>query len=133
MYNKLRPFHLAIPVNDLERCRTFYRDVLELPEGRSSDHWVDFDFFGHQLVIHLKEENSEITTVDEQENLKFYKNQINILERTINILNTEYSTQGTKFDELLKLHNQLIDFSLKELDSKIIMHTANLTIKRWNP
>lgn len=57
MTNQLRPFHLAIPVNDLEQCRTFYRDTLELPEGRSSDHWVDFNFFGHQLVIHLKEEN----------------------------------------------------------------------------
>ena len=57
MSNQLRPFHLAIPVNNLELCRTFYRDVLELQEGRSSDHWVDFDFFGHQLVIHLKEEN----------------------------------------------------------------------------
>lgn len=59
MNNHLRPFHLAIPVDNLERCRVFYRDVLELDEGRSSDHWVDFDFFGHQLVIHLKEINSE--------------------------------------------------------------------------
>ena len=70
MTNQLRPFHLAIPVNNLERCRTFYRDVLELPEGRSSDHWVDFDFFGHQLVIHLKQESQEISTLDEQEKLK---------------------------------------------------------------
>jgi hypothetical protein len=61
MGNQLRPFHLAIPVNNLENCRKFYRDVLELPEGRSSDHWVDFDFFGHQLVIHLKESFSEET------------------------------------------------------------------------
>lgn len=59
MSNQLRPFHLAIPVDNLERCRTFYRDVLELSEGRSSDHWVDFDFFGHQLVIHLKEKDSK--------------------------------------------------------------------------
>ncbi len=59
MSNHLRPFHLAIPVDNLERCRTFYRDVLELTEGRSSDHWVDFDFFGHQLVIHLKEKDSK--------------------------------------------------------------------------
>ncbi len=54
----VQPFHLAIPVDNLEKCRTFYRDILELPEGRSSDHWVDFNFFGHQLVIHLKENNS---------------------------------------------------------------------------
>ncbi|MEZ4795266.1 MAG: VOC family protein [Flavobacteriaceae bacterium] len=50
----LRPFHLAIPVTHIESNRTFYRDVLGCREGRSSDHWVDFDFFGHQLVIHLK-------------------------------------------------------------------------------
>ena len=55
MSSQLRPFHLAISVDNLELCRNFYRDVLELPEGRSSDHWVDFDFYGHQLVIHLKE------------------------------------------------------------------------------
>lgn len=57
MEKKLSPFHLAIPVSNLEECREFYRDALELEEGRSSDHWVDFDFFGHQLVIHLKQEN----------------------------------------------------------------------------
>ncbi|TVZ51630.1 VOC family protein [Dokdonia sp. Hel_I_53] len=51
----LRPFHLAIPVDDVDKARTFYRDILNLPEGRSSDHWVDFNFFGHQLVIHYKE------------------------------------------------------------------------------
>ena len=48
------PFHLAIPVDDVEKARIFYRDVLELEEGRSDTHWVDFDFFGHQLVIHHK-------------------------------------------------------------------------------
>ncbi len=51
---KLHPFHLAIPVHDLEKNRTFYRDTLGCSEGRSSDHWVDFNFFGHQLVIHYK-------------------------------------------------------------------------------
>ena len=51
---KISPFHLAIPVHNLNDCRNFYRDVLELEEGRSSDHWVDFNFFGHQLVIHYK-------------------------------------------------------------------------------
>lgn len=50
-----QPFHLAIPVKDLEKCRTFYRETLLCKEGRSSDHWVDFNFFGHQLVIHQKE------------------------------------------------------------------------------
>lgn len=48
------PFHIAIPVHNLEECRKFYRDVLNCSEGRSSDHWVDFNLFGHQLVIHYK-------------------------------------------------------------------------------
>ncbi len=50
----LSPFHLAIPVDDLKKARNFYSKVLELEEGRSSDHWVDFNFFGHQLVIHYQ-------------------------------------------------------------------------------
>lgn len=54
----IRPFHLAIPVHNLEECRSFYRDVLGCLEGRSSDHWVDFDFYGHQLVIHYKEKSA---------------------------------------------------------------------------
>lgn len=52
----IQPFHLAIPVQDLEKCRTFYRDILHCKEGRSSASWVDFDFFGHQLVIHQKDD-----------------------------------------------------------------------------
>jgi extradiol dioxygenase family protein len=51
----LPPFHLAIPVRDLALTRQFYHEVLGCEEGRSSDHWVDFDFFGHQLVLHQKE------------------------------------------------------------------------------
>jgi extradiol dioxygenase family protein len=51
----IRPFHLAIPVQNLEACRTFYRDILNCKEGRSDTHWVDFNFFGHQLVIHQKD------------------------------------------------------------------------------
>lgn len=53
--SKITPFHLAIPVYDLERARSFYRDILECPEGRSDIQWVDFDLYGHQLVIHEKE------------------------------------------------------------------------------
>jgi len=53
---KAQPFHLAIPVQNLEKCRTFYRDILNCKEGRSSEHWVDFNFFGHQLVIHQKDD-----------------------------------------------------------------------------
>lgn len=46
-------FHLALNVNDLEETRRFYGDVLGCTEGRSTDSWVDFDFFGHQLSLHL--------------------------------------------------------------------------------
>ncbi len=53
--NKIQPFHLAIPVHNLARARAFYRDILLCPEGRSDDHWVDFNLYGHQLVIHYKE------------------------------------------------------------------------------
>lgn len=52
--SKLMPFHLAIPVNDVAECRTFYREIIGCEEGRSSEHWVDFNFYGHQLVIHYK-------------------------------------------------------------------------------
>lgn len=45
--------HLAIPANDLAAARAFYGEVLGLEEGRSSDHWIDWDFHGHQLVTHL--------------------------------------------------------------------------------
>jgi uncharacterized protein len=49
----LQPFHLAVPVGDLAEARRFYGGLLGCPEGRSSPCWVDFDFFGHQLVAHL--------------------------------------------------------------------------------
>lgn len=49
----LRPFHLAFPVHDLAAARAFYAGVLGCAEGRSSDRWLDFDFFGHQIVAHL--------------------------------------------------------------------------------
>jgi len=47
------PFHLAIPVSDLDETRTFYREIIGCKEGRSDTQWVDFDFYGHQLVIHM--------------------------------------------------------------------------------
>lgn len=60
--NNLSPFHLAIPVQEITTTRDFYRDVLGCKEGRSSDHWVDFDFFGHQLVIHLNQSKKNVDT-----------------------------------------------------------------------
>ena len=59
---ELSPFHLAIPVTDLDAARTFYRDIIGCEEGRSSSHWVDFNFFGHQLVIHYVENKREFVT-----------------------------------------------------------------------
>ena len=48
----ITPFHLAIPVKNVEQSRQFYGDLLGCPEGRSSAQWVDFNLFGHQLVCH---------------------------------------------------------------------------------
>lgn len=47
------PFHLAFPVDDLAKARAFYGELLGCPEGRSSAEWVDFNFYGHQIVAHL--------------------------------------------------------------------------------
>ena len=49
----LRPFHLAFPVHDLAAARAFWGGTIGCPEGRSSDEWIDFDFYGHQIVAHL--------------------------------------------------------------------------------
>tara|TARA_B100001769_G_scaffold258593_1_gene237659 strand:- start:280 stop:696 length:417 start_codon:yes stop_codon:yes gene_type:complete len=54
---KLRPFHLAIPVDCLDKARNFYGSKLGFEEGRSDDHWIDYNFFGHQLVCHIGELN----------------------------------------------------------------------------
>lgn len=55
-------FHLAFPVDDLAAARRFYGEVLGCPEGRSADHWVDFDLYGHQIVAHLVDRRSERAT-----------------------------------------------------------------------
>jgi len=52
----LRPFHLAFPVRDIAEARAFWGGVIGCPEGRSAEDWVDFDFFGHQIVAHLAPE-----------------------------------------------------------------------------
>jgi uncharacterized protein len=49
----LSPFHVAFPVHDLGLARAFYGETLGCPEGRSSEEWVDFNFYGHQIVAHL--------------------------------------------------------------------------------
>ena len=52
--SEVSPFHLAIPVWNLEICRNFYIEIIGCKEGRSSDSWVDLNLFGHQLVLHYK-------------------------------------------------------------------------------
>ena len=54
--DQLAPFHLAFEVDDLAAARRFYGEVLGCAEGRSSDRWIDFDLFGHQIVAHLVED-----------------------------------------------------------------------------
>ena len=56
----LRPFHLAIPVTDLEIAHDFYAQILNCKVGRKSNKWMDFDFFGHQLVAHLVSDERNI-------------------------------------------------------------------------
>lgn len=51
--DSLRPFHLAIPVHDLAMARRFYGDILGCSQGRDSDQWIDWNFWGHQVVTHL--------------------------------------------------------------------------------
>lgn len=50
----LQPFHLAVPVNNLKAARKFYGEFLGFEEGRSTESWIDWNFFGHQFVTHLK-------------------------------------------------------------------------------
>lgn len=58
----LRPFHLAFPVHDLAEARHFYGAIMGCAEGRSSDQWIDFNFFGHQIVAHLDPSARAVST-----------------------------------------------------------------------
>ena len=58
----IAPFHLAFPVSDLVATRAFYVNTLGCEEGRSSDHWIDFNLFGHQIVAHFKPSNRDAAT-----------------------------------------------------------------------
>jgi extradiol dioxygenase family protein len=60
----LAPFHLAIPVTDLEAARTFYTGVLGCHVGRESERWIDFDFFGHQVTAHLDAEQPQAVSAN---------------------------------------------------------------------
>ena len=58
----MRPFHLAFPVDNLDKTREFYTAILGCKEGRSSDSWIDFDLYGHQVVAHLVDELETVQT-----------------------------------------------------------------------
>ena len=89
----LTPFHLAIPVTDLELNRTFYREILGCSEGRSSDQWVDFNFFCHQdksINIFKKSKTKQLSHLI-----------IKIICRQANFNNMKYDIMKTfKFNEL---------------------------------
>jgi extradiol dioxygenase family protein len=61
-------FHLAFPVNDLDQARAFYGGILGCSEGRSSNIWIDFDFFGHQIVAHLVRGNQPLNASNPVDN-----------------------------------------------------------------
>ena len=61
----IRPFHLAFPVHDLAAARRFYGGVMGCPEGRSSESWIDFDLFGHQIVAHLDRQAKPVAVANE--------------------------------------------------------------------
>tara|TARA_Y100001934_G_C11936713_1_gene578325 strand:+ start:100 stop:516 length:417 start_codon:yes stop_codon:yes gene_type:complete len=60
----LRPFHLAIPVSNINKSKTFYIDLLGCNIGRYSETWIDLDFFGHQLVLHESKVVNKVITND---------------------------------------------------------------------
>src|SRR5690625_4630278 len=64
----LSPFHLAFPVHSLKEARSFYGDILGCAEGRSSPEWIDFNFYGHQIVAHLAPEECQPTQTSEVDN-----------------------------------------------------------------
>jgi hypothetical protein len=96
----LHPFHIAIPVDNISKCRLFYKEILGCEEGRQNEHWVDFNLFGHQLVIHYKPKD---------DNEKLYTNSVDgknvpvphfgvVLEwKTFHIFADELISKGVSF------------------------------------
>ena len=64
----LQPFHLAFPVHDLKLAKDFYTNILGCTIGRSSDHWIDFNLFGHQVVAHLSPDELSKTKTSDVDN-----------------------------------------------------------------
>ena len=65
MPSDLKPFHLALPVDDLAKAEDFYSGVMGCEQGRRCEHWIDFNFFGHQLVTHLAPEECAAAATNE--------------------------------------------------------------------
>jgi len=63
--SQFNPFHLAFPIRDIEETRSFYQDLLGCEIGRSTEKWIDFNFFGHQLSAHVKPEELKQTKANE--------------------------------------------------------------------
>ncbi|MEM6514347.1 MAG: VOC family protein [Pseudomonadota bacterium] len=59
--SELRPFHLALPVHDLEAARDFYCGLLGFDTGRTASRWIDLDFYGHQVTLHLVDDPQAVT------------------------------------------------------------------------
>ena len=57
----MRPFHLAFPVTDLKKTKDFYISILNCQLGRSSDQWIDFNLYGHQVVAHLVDNSNHVS------------------------------------------------------------------------
>ena len=68
--NKTIPFHLAFPVYNLKKTREFYKNVLGCKVGRSSERWIDFDFYGHQITAHLSTKVNKLRNINEVDSKK---------------------------------------------------------------
>lgn len=126
------------------------RDILmpmvsvQVPVFRKKYKAVEQTEKSRQLAISLHKEDKKreileqieqarILYLKEERNLEFYEDQLEIISHTIEMISAGYSTRGDKFEELLRLQNQMIDFTLKKLESKVNMYMAHLTIERWQP
>lgn len=95
----LRPFHLAIPVHNLDIARKFYKDILGCTTGRESEHWIDFNFFGHQLVTHLSTNKSvsDVENIVDGDRVPVPHFGIILVKKDWNILVQDLSESGIKF------------------------------------
>lgn len=94
----IQPFHLAIPVHDLEEVIPFYADILAFEKGRSSDHWIDFNFYGHQFVLHQ---------------VKDYKPQNHFNSVDQNDVPVPHFGVVLEWDNFWKLSNRLKEFNVE--------------------